>query len=120
MLDELGKGHRENVRPILPESDEHRPSRSAIVAYSSGTLSHLISISTLVLSSPAEQAVVHVGLTCHQLETPLRVEELNVVGRVHYVVRNAMAKSQHVSRVSRVTSLVMASVIGLNGWTAKA
>jgi hypothetical protein len=38
MLDEVGKGHRENVRLILPGSDEHRPSRSAIVACRLDTL----------------------------------------------------------------------------------
>jgi hypothetical protein len=32
MLDEVGKGHRENVRLVLPCSDEHRASSSARVA----------------------------------------------------------------------------------------
>lgn len=64
--------------------------------------------------------MLHVGLICHQLEEHPRVAELNAAGRVRYVVRNAMAKSQHVSRASRVVSLVMVLVIGLNGWTARA
>lgn len=72
-----------------------------------------------VLCLHAEQHKVQVGRTCHQLGTLLRVEKPSVVGRVHYVVRNAMAKSQHVSRASRVISLAMALVIGLNGWIAK-
>jgi hypothetical protein len=58
---------------------------------------------------------IHVGRTCHRLEMLLRVEALNAVGRVHYVVRNVMVGSRHVSRASRVPSLVMALVIAPSG-----
>jgi hypothetical protein len=75
--------------------------------------------STSIASHIVPQAMIHVGLTCHQLVRPLRIETLSAVGPVHYAERNVMAISQHVSRASRVASHVMALVIGLNGWTAK-
>lgn len=63
--------------------------------------------------------MLHVGLTCHQVDEHPRVTEPDAAGRAHYVVRDAMVNSQHVSRASRVTLLVMGLVIGLNGWTTK-